>query len=93
MIGTEGGANLAAETDFTEHDVFFGELAAGDGAGDGKADSEVGSGILELQTANDVDEDVLVREFELRAALEDGDEKIKAVQIAAGSGALRIAEV
>lgn len=93
LIGAEGGADFAAEPDFAEDDVFFGEFATGDGAGDGEANREISGRILELEAANDIDKDVLVGEFEFCAALKDGDEEIEAVEIAAGGGALRIAEV
>ncbi len=38
LIGTKGGADFATETDFAKDDVFFVELAIGDGRSDGHAD-------------------------------------------------------
>ena len=42
LVSTEGGANLAAEADFAEDDVFFAELTSCDGGGDGHANGEIG---------------------------------------------------
>lgn len=69
LIGTEGRTNLAAEADFAENDVFLAELTSGDGGGDSHADGEVGGGIVELDAANDVDEDVFIGQAKFCAAL------------------------
>lgn len=93
LIGAEGGADFPAEPDFAEDDVFFRKFATGDSAGNGETNGEISGRILELEAANDIDKDVLVGEFEFCAALKDGDEEVQAVQVAAGGGAFRIAEV
>lgn len=93
LIGAEGGADFATKADFAEHYEFFREFTAGDGGGNGEADCEVGGGILDFEAANDINEDVFIVELEFGAALDDGDEKIEAVEVETGGGAFRVAEV
>ena len=63
LVGAEGGANFAAKANFAKYYVIVVEFAAGYGARDGETNGKIGSGIVDFETANDVNEDVFVGEF------------------------------
>ena len=63
LVSTESGANLAAEADFAEDDVFFAELTSCDGGGDGHTNGEIGGRVSEFHAADDVDKNVFVGEL------------------------------
>ena len=92
LVGTKGGADFPAEANFTKNNVVFVEFTTGDGGSDGEADGEVGARVVKLHAADDINKNIFVLEFELRAFFEYGNQEVKAIKVEARRGALRIAK-
>ncbi len=60
LVGAKSGANFSTEPDFTKDYKIFGEFAASDSGSDRETDGEVGSGILDTETADDVDKNIFI---------------------------------
>ena len=48
---------------------------------------------MEFEATDDINKDIFIVEFELGAALDDGNEKVETIEIEAGSGAFGVAEI
>ena len=82
------GAHLAAEANLAAHTptALDGriDIRGEDGGDDGEVHRKVG----DSQSAGDIDEDILLHEFEAYAFLEHGQEHVQAALVEAGSRAL-----
>ena len=88
-FGLGNAANLAGKADFAEEDRFRVDDIVPAARGDRRDDAEIDRGLVHMDAAGDVDENILIEKLGAHFLFQHGDEQRDAVVIDADRGASR----
>ncbi len=86
-------ADFAGKADLSDGDGGRRKCDFFVGGGDGEGNREVGCGLFDAHTADDVDEDVLIGEIEMCVFLEYCNDHLEAVEVVSVARSLRVAKI